>query len=108
MENKQYIIEKGMDIGFPDLVKKIEITQWKEYPILNSFDYKSQIGTCKVFKEDNVIKMEITHLIDEELKNLYPAIGFNRNVRTGNLKLLCVSLSESGNEDPSIKRLNQQ
>lgn len=116
MKKVTFVIEAGNVDIHGDILKIEGVKIPDKVHLLRNFDHSAvPIGKCEVFKEDGVLKAEAE--IPDELLNAYPAIGFsclshhkdeNGNTVIDDAKLLCVSLCDQPNADPSIKRISDQ
>lgn len=115
MKKVKFIVEAGQVDSNGDIIK-LDGLQVKDKTLLTKdFDISHPIGKCDVFKEDGVLKAEAE--LPEEMLNAYPAISFQilssepnkhggRTIKEA--KLMDVSLCQSPNADPNIKRIDEQ
>ena len=115
MKKVKFIVETGQADSNGDIIK-IDGLQVKDKTILTKdFDISHPIGECDVFKEDGVLKAEAQ--LSDEMSNAYPAIIFQiissepnehggRTIKAA--KLMGVSLCQSPNADPNIKKIDEQ
>lgn len=101
-------VDSMMDIIMPGCMK-LPISE--PLKILDHFDASKQIGIITEIKQEgnNTIA---TGMFDEDVKGLYPAIGFKEiswhlNSHGGKtfdqIELICVGINPAPNADPNVK-----
>lgn len=115
MKKVKFIIETGKVDSNGDILHVDGIKIKEQHILTKDFDISHPIGTCHVFKDDNMLKAEAE--LPDELPNHYHAIGYmvisaQPNEHGGKTileaKLMQVSICVNENVDPSVKRISDQ
>ncbi len=94
----KHIIEK-------EEANQINIDLNKNYVVTYNHNDEIEIGICKVVHEENVLKAVFDNRNLKKEISGYPSISYQKVLKTGEMKLISVSICSSKNIDKSIQKI---